>query len=61
MDVPKSTAKIIEECGYLAKEVRNVGLKGATDEEIMEQAKSEERIIIRDTDFGDVILYPKHP
>lgn len=60
--MPKSTAEIIESCGHSVKDVRNIGLRGASDKDIMDRAKSEKMIIItRDKDFGDVLRYPKHP
>lgn len=60
--MPKSTTQVIEACGYSVEDVRNIDLRGATDEEIMDRAKSDERIIItRDTDFGDILRYPEHP
>lgn len=61
-DMPKSTAEIIESCGHSVKDVRNIGLRGASDKDIIDRAKSDKMIIItRDTDFGDVLRYPKHP
>lgn len=47
---------------YSVESVRDIGLRGAPDEEIIDRAKSGGRIIIiRDTDFGDVLRHPKHP
>ena len=61
-DMPKSTADIIRSFGYDVEDVRDIGLGAAKDKEIIEHALKNERIIVtRDTDFGEVLRYPKHP
>ena len=61
-DMPKSTADIIRSFGYDVEDVRDIGLGGAKDKEIIEHALKNERIIVtRDIDFGEVLRYPKHP
>jgi len=61
-DMPKSTADIIRSFGYDVEDVRDIGLGAAKDKEIIEYALKNERIIVtRDTDFGEVLRYPKHP
>ncbi len=60
-DMPKSSAEKIEKFGHSVKDVREIGLRGASDHEIIEWARSNDKIIItRDTDFGDVLRYPEH-
>ncbi|KXB05659.1 hypothetical protein AKJ50_00335 [candidate division MSBL1 archaeon SCGC-AAA382A13] len=61
-DMPQSTAEVVKACGHPVKDVRNIGLRGATDAEIIDRAKSDGSMIItRDTDFGDVLRHPDHP
>ena len=61
-DMPKSTADIIRSFGYDVEDVRDIGLGAAKDKEIIEYALKNERIVVtRDTDFGEVLRYPKHP
>ncbi len=61
-DMPTSSAEVIRRRGYEVEDVRDIGLRYAKDKEIIEYALKNKRIIItRDTDFGEVLRYPKHP
>ncbi len=63
-DLPTSTPKVFENHGYPVESVRSLGMRGATDTEVMDQAYEDDRIVVtRDKDFGDVLRYPKanHP
>lgn len=61
-DMPKSTANVIRSFGHDVEDVRDIGLGAAKDKEIIEYAlKNNEIIVTRDTDFGEVLRYPKHP
>ena len=57
-DLPKSTARIIAEAGFEAKDVRNIGLGQSEDTEIVNYAQEKRCIIItRDLGFGEMFLY----
>jgi len=52
-------AEQLRALGYDVKHVREVGLKGHSDNEIMEYAKREGRSLITlDADFADIRRYP---
>ena len=61
-DMPKSSAEVIRRLGFEIEDVRDIGMRAAKDREIMEYSLKNTKIIItRDTDFGEVLRYPKHP
>ena len=61
-DMPRSSVGIIRSFGFDGEDVRDIGMRTARDKEIIEYALKNNRIIVtRDTDFGEVLLYPKHP
>lgn len=61
-DMPRSSAEVIQSIGFEVEDVRDIGMKSAKDKEIIEYALRNKRIIItRDTDFGELLRYPKHP
>lgn len=44
------------------EDVREVGLGASSDDEIIDYAEAENRIVVtRDTDFGQVLRHPEHP
>ena len=52
-------AQELQALGYNVKHVREVGLKGCSDREVMEYARREKRALITlDADFADVRKYP---
>jgi len=58
-DMPRSTGKILKEHGYDVKDIRDHGLRGATDEEIYEFAQKEEAVILTgDRVFGNILRFP---
>ena len=58
-DLPRSSAALLQSLGINTIDVRDVGLKGASDAEVFEYAQKEERIIItRDVEFGNIVKYP---
>jgi len=58
-DLPRSTAALLQSLSIDARDVRDVGLKGASEEQIFEYAQKEGRIIItRDIEFGNILKYP---
>jgi len=61
-DMPRSSAQVIRNMGFDVDDVRDIGMRAAKDREIIEYALINKRIIVtRDTDFGEVLRYPKHP
>jgi len=61
-DMPISSAKVIRSFGYDVEDVRDIGMRAATDQEIIHYALQNKRIIVtKDTDFGEVLRYPSHP
>lgn len=63
-DLPQSLTRTFRQYGYEAFHVRDVGLRGAADEEIAAYAKSNELCLISgDLGFADVRTYPpgNHP
>ncbi|HLB69474.1 MAG: DUF5615 family PIN-like protein [Candidatus Methanoperedens sp.] len=58
-DMPRSTGKILREQGYDVKDIRDYGLRGATDEKIYEFAQLERAVILTgDRDFGNILRFP---
>jgi predicted nuclease of predicted toxin-antitoxin system len=58
-DMPRSTEKALKEHGYKAKDIRDCGLRGATDEEVYEFAQKEKAVILTgDRDFGNILRFP---
>jgi len=61
-DMPISSAKVIRSFGYDVEDVRDIGMRAATDQEIIHYALQNKRIIVtKDTDFGEILRYPSHP
>ena len=61
-DMPRSSAEVVRSMGFDVEDVRDIGMGSAKDREIIEYALKNSRLIItRDTDFGEVLRYPKHP
>jgi predicted nuclease of predicted toxin-antitoxin system len=59
-DLPRSTAPLLQSLGVNACDVRDVGLKGASDAVVFEYAQKEERAILtRDVEFGSILKYPQ--
>ncbi|MBI5082254.1 MAG: DUF5615 family PIN-like protein [Chloroflexi bacterium] len=58
-DLPRSTARALREAGYVADDVRDIGLRGHTDREIFDRAQTLSAIILTsDTDFSNILEYP---
>ena len=58
-DVPRSTARFLREHGYDAVDVRDAGLRGATDQAVYDFAQSQGRVLIScDLGFANVIHFP---
>lgn len=60
--MPRSSAEPFRTRGYDVEDIRDIGLGGAPDDEIIQYARKEARIVVtRDTDFGSVLRHPDHP
>lgn len=58
-DMPRSTAGLLQSLHIDAIDLRDIGLKGATDAEVFEHAQKQRMIIIsRDKEFGNIVKYP---
>jgi len=58
-DMPRPTAGLLQSLGIDAIDLRDIGLKGATDADVFEHAKKQRMIIIsRDKEFGNILKYP---
>jgi predicted nuclease of predicted toxin-antitoxin system len=58
-DVPRSTARVLRSAGFDVVDVRDVGLRGKSDQEVFEYAQTEKRLIITcDMGFSNIINFP---
>jgi len=58
-DLSPRSAEYLRTIGYDAVHVREVGLKGSSDQAVLAFARSEGRILVtRDRDFADIRRYP---
>lgn len=58
-DMPRPTADLLRSLDIDAFDVREIGLKGATDQEIFKYAQKKRMIIIsRDKEFSSIVKYP---
>ena len=58
-DLPRSIAPLIVELGYEAEDVRDVGLRGASDSQVAAYAQIHERCLITaDKRFANLYQYP---
>jgi hypothetical protein len=57
--MPRGTASLIQSRGHSATDVRDIGLGGASDQDIAAHAQAHQMVILsRDFDFADVRNYP---
>ena len=58
-NLSRSMAKMLRENGFEVLEVRDCGLRGKTDEEILDFAKKEKMLVLTgDVGFGNVLRFP---
>jgi len=58
-DMPRPTADLLRSLNIDAFDVREIGLRGATDQEIFKYAQKKGMIIIsRDKGFSSIVKYP---
>lgn len=61
-DMPRSSAAAIRSLGFDVMDVRDLGMRYAKDQEIIDYALNTDRIVItRDLDYGEILRYPQHP
>jgi predicted nuclease of predicted toxin-antitoxin system len=60
-DMPRSSAAAIRSLGFDVQDVRDLGMRYARDQEIIDYALNAGRIVItRDLDYGEILRYPQH-
>jgi predicted nuclease of predicted toxin-antitoxin system len=58
-DMPRSTARVLRTEGYEALDVRDLGLRGESDDRIFKFAQKEKTIILTgDLGFGNLLHFP---
>lgn len=58
-DMPRPTARLLQSLGIDAIDLRDIGLKGATDAEVFDHVQAQGMIIIsRDKEFSNILKYP---
>jgi predicted nuclease of predicted toxin-antitoxin system len=61
-DMPRSSAAVIRSLGFDVEDVRDLGMRYARDQEIMDYALDTGRVVItRDLDYGEILRYQQHP
>ena len=57
--MPRSTAQTLREQGFGAEDVRDVGLRGGTDDEVFDHAQSVgATLVTADLDFANIVRFP---
>lgn len=58
-DLPRSTAVALRQAGHTAEDVRDIGLRGHTDQAVFEYAQSVGAILVTaDKGFANVLRFP---
>lgn len=58
-DLPEATAAMLKRMGYWAKHIRQISLRGASDQEVFQYAQNQNAVLITaDKGFGDVRRFP---
>ena len=58
-DMPRSTAKVLRAKGYEALDVRDLGLRGKSDDEVFKFTQKEKAVILTgDLGFGNLLYFP---
>lgn len=59
--MPRSTAAMLLQAGYAAEDVRDVSLRGGSDDEVFAYAQAREAAVVaRDLDFADAPRFAPH-
>jgi predicted nuclease of predicted toxin-antitoxin system len=58
-DMPRSLAGVLRERGFGAKDIRDCGLRGAEDDEVMRFAQNNRAVVVTgDLDFSNILRFP---
>lgn len=58
-DMPRSTAPALQRAGYLAEDVRDVGLRGHSDHDVFTYAQAHAQILVTaDKGFANIVRFP---
>lgn len=58
-DLPRSLARRLRDAGFDAVDVRDVGLRGSSDEGVLKRAVQESRAVLTaDVGFGNILRFP---
>jgi predicted nuclease of predicted toxin-antitoxin system len=57
--MPRSTTTLLRQAGYYAEDVRDIGLRGSTDEAVYAYAQAHRlTLVTADKDFANVLRFP---
>ena len=57
--MPRSTARVLKGNGYVVKDIRDCGLRGANDEKVYQFAQDNQAVLITgDMGFGNILCFP---
>ena len=57
--MPRSTAEVLRQAGYIPDDVRDIGLNATPDKEILKHAQAIDAVVVtRDVGFGSTLDYP---
>jgi predicted nuclease of predicted toxin-antitoxin system len=58
-DMPRSTAVVLRQAGHSAEDVRDIGLRGRSDQEVFEYAQAQGTILLTaDKGFSNIVRFP---
>jgi predicted nuclease of predicted toxin-antitoxin system len=58
-DLPRSLARILQEAGFEAQDVRDVGLRGRNDDAVLDHARKNKQVLLTgDLGFGNLLRFP---
>lgn len=58
-DLPRSTAPALHHAGFAAEDVRDVGLRGQSDERVFDYAQAHHQVLVTaDMGFANIIRFP---
>jgi predicted nuclease of predicted toxin-antitoxin system len=58
-DMPRSTAVVLRQAGHSVEDVRDVGLRGRSDQEVFQYAQGQGAIVLTaDKGFSNIVRFP---
>jgi predicted nuclease of predicted toxin-antitoxin system len=58
-DIPRSTTAVLREAGHSVEDVRDVGLRGRSDQEVFQYAQSQgAALLTADKGFSSIVRFP---